>query len=186
MNNLWWTRLSRGCMIWLLPFPLSRQQVVFLSQAGCVSLVELLKGDGMGGEEPNRTMARKSGTLSRILSGWCDKYFLAYISMGLSFYRPYKTTFSQCQYSKRFSSLCFSPLILFSMGGKRQFQRYCYHKKYGDIFTASLRKLRGIMGKNKTQQIHKLFFFVKHARCKLWTGINTNIWKNKFCSILLK
>ncbi len=30
------------------PFPLSYQQVVYLSQSCCVSLVELLKGDGRG------------------------------------------------------------------------------------------------------------------------------------------
>jgi hypothetical protein len=40
LNELQRTRLSRRRIVWLLPrpLPLSRQQVVFLSQSSCVSL----------------------------------------------------------------------------------------------------------------------------------------------------
>jgi hypothetical protein len=61
------TRLSCRLMIRLLahpPSPLSRQQVVFLSQFSCVSPVELTGGRGDGvGEEPNYKATRKPGLL---------------------------------------------------------------------------------------------------------------------------
>ncbi len=48
------------------PSPLSRQQVVSLSQSLCVSPIELTdwrSGDGGRGKKPNRTAARKPGPL---------------------------------------------------------------------------------------------------------------------------
>jgi hypothetical protein len=58
-------------MIWLLAHPLTpvtRQQVVSLSQSSCVSLVELTDGKGGGrvGEEPNHRIARMPGPLCNI------------------------------------------------------------------------------------------------------------------------
>ncbi len=50
MNDIQRTRLSRR-RIWILPPPLSRQKVVFLSLSSWVSPVELTHGRG---EEPNQ------------------------------------------------------------------------------------------------------------------------------------
>ncbi len=44
-------------------YPLSRQQVVSLSQPSCVSPVEFTGGGDGVGEEPNHTTARKPGPL---------------------------------------------------------------------------------------------------------------------------
>jgi hypothetical protein len=54
--------LSRRLMIWLLPHPPFRQQVVPLSQSSCVSQVKLTdrRGGWEGvGKEPNHTTARR-------------------------------------------------------------------------------------------------------------------------------
>ncbi len=48
LDSLQRTRLSRRRIIWLLG-PLSRQQVVFLSQYSCVSPMNLTDGKGGGG-----------------------------------------------------------------------------------------------------------------------------------------
>jgi hypothetical protein len=61
LNDLRRTRLFRRLMIWLLPHPLSCEQVVSLSQSSCVSPVELT--DRRGGKDPNHTTARKPAPL---------------------------------------------------------------------------------------------------------------------------
>jgi hypothetical protein len=56
-------RLSCGSMIWLLtPPPLSRQQVVSLSQSSCVAADGRDGAEGVG-EDPNHTTTRKAVTL---------------------------------------------------------------------------------------------------------------------------
>jgi hypothetical protein len=57
------TMLSRCRMIWLLP-PLSRQQVVALSQSSCVTPVELT--DGRGGEDRGGAKSYDGE------KGWCS------------------------------------------------------------------------------------------------------------------
>ncbi len=87
-----------------------------------MSLVELLKGDGRGGEEPNNTMARKPGPLSIIQysrAGALNHFSLAYMGFPLSAIRQAR------QHSLSVSILCVFLLSAslpnpFYYGGKRQ------------------------------------------------------------------
>jgi hypothetical protein len=70
MNDLWRTRLSLRHLIWFLPPPLSRQQVVSLSQSSC-----LTQGGGEGVEGAKSYDREKawSSIKHSILSGWLIK-----------------------------------------------------------------------------------------------------------------